>query len=202
MTLLVAMTLLVLRVAASAGMGAFIATRALLLARGDGEAIRLGRLLAAEVEARGLAVVAKRTRAGIGPLRLVRVDIDAGARLLVVPASREIAVADTVILHRLADGRTLGYLGTAVRADALLEERSILTGAGDAELHLSAISPLLLLAFNKILDDSSLVVPQVLLVRSDAHGLLLRCLCCKHSHLFLVHLIAPGIVAGAAGASA
>ena len=96
-------------------------------------------------------------RAGVGPLRLVRVDVDAGVRLLVVPAAGQHLAA--LALACAGEGRAdhvadivaggedaLDAQLVAARAGAREEQRDILARLGHAELHGAALrAPLLLL---------------------------------------------------------
>ena len=174
----------------------------LVVARRSHEAVDLRRLRTAEVEARSLAVIAQHARAGIGPLRLVRVDVDAGARLLVVPAARQLLAAHEVALHGLAVGLAHGHVCGAVGAGALREEGGVLAGAGHAELHLAALGPLLLLAVNQVLDDLLLALALVLGLRLEARLALRRRLRRQLGLLLLPHDVAPRGAGGARRAHA
>ena len=168
-----------------------------LLARCGHEAVDLRGLSATQVEALGLAVIAERARAGVGPLRFVGVHVDAGVRLLVVPAPRKLLVTDVVALHRLAHRLALGHLRTAVRARAVRVERRILAGARDAELHLTALRPLLLLAVHEVAHDALLALALVLGLGGQARRRLSRRLTCALSELVLVLHVAPRGARGA-----
>ena len=102
----------------------------------------------------------KPPRAGIGPLPLIGVHVDAGARLVIVAAA-EGGAADAGLLRvgaahvvlalprrdsGAADGLPLGdhaadALALAVHADALLVEGSVAAGLGHAELHAAVLRP-------------------------------------------------------------
>ena len=114
--------------------------------------------------------------AGGCPLWLVRVHVDAGAVLVVIPAAGQLLATDAhagvatlsqashylagachaaitaalLLLHhddaRRAYISTGGQLGGAVGTDTLLEEAGILAGTRHTELHGALVGPLLLLA--------------------------------------------------------
>ena len=91
-----------------------------------------------------LALVAELSRACIGPLRLVWVDVDARS-LRVAPAAGELLIADKVPLHRHAPRLPLRYVGVAVGTDALREEVCVLAGTRHAKGHRAVLRPPVLL---------------------------------------------------------
>jgi hypothetical protein len=162
----------------------------------------------------------QRARAGCSPLRLVRVHIDAGVVLLVVPAASQLlstgahtrlpgaslaghhltsashaAVTAALLLLHHDNGGVAGVVASrqvarAVGADALLEEACILAGARHAELHGALVGPLLLLARHLSADNLGLV-------RSIAQRL---CLLARRTHLgrlrgVVAHVLQEGNVA-------
>ena len=154
-------------------------------ARHLGEAV-LRERLGLQVEDLLLAVEAERARAGGLPLRLVGVDVDAGVLLGVVPAAREDLAARAL---RLA----LGHLLAARRAgaDALLKEAGVLARLRHAELHLTALTPLLLLALHTEVHEASVALHLGRRLPLDPLGLLCGRLVLQHLDLGIVHLVAP-----------
>jgi hypothetical protein len=150
---------------------------ALALAKQAAEVARrllgLGRI-ALEVEARAVAVVAEVARERVSPLRLIRVDVDAGVALLVRPAAGELLATDAVALGGLAARLALGHVRVAAGAGARHEETLVLARARHAELHLAALRPLVRLLVDRIADNAGVGIGLSLGLGLEAHRHLLR----------------------------
>ena len=154
------------------------------------EAVGRSERLSAEVEDTLRAVVAELTRARLGPLRLIRVDVDAGLRR-VAPAARQLLGQVRLLLRPRA--AVLAGRNSPLAACALVlgEERLVLAGLRHAEFHRAAAAPLVLLALHRLLLHT---LHHLLLggcLACQALGLLLGRLIPQHLHLQVVHLVAP-----------
>jgi len=133
------------------------AVRALaLVAREAREvAAQRGQHVAALVEALAVTVVAERARERVGPLRLVRVDVDAVVALLVRPAACELLSTDAA--ERLGGGAlrlALRHLRAAAGTRARNEEAFVLARARHAELHLALVAPLVSLLVDRVANEA------------------------------------------------
>ena len=108
------------------------------------------------VEALAVTVVAEQALERVGPLRLVRVNVDAVMALLVRPAACEVLSTDAA--ERLGGGAlrlALGHLRAAAGTRARKEEALVLARARHAELHLAALgAPLVSLLVDRVANEA------------------------------------------------
>ena len=164
-----------------------------------------------------VTVVAELARASVGPLRLVRVDVDASVVGLVVPATCQLLLAGhttrlyhlglqlaglhlaaiaNLLAHDPHDGGHAGLLpsrdlAVAAGAGVLQEKGGIAARLRHTELHLATLGPLLLLGLHGGADNLLLLLNLPALLLGQALGLCLGGLLLQGNPVLYVGLVTP-----------